>query len=306
MWNRDCRRWLLIVTAFVISSFWSLTCAAQGEKPWQLPAALRPSLEARVNLFTDAQAEGRWDQVALLLGDYRRAGNYYLRYTPAHKACLIMQMKAAPMIAFTFTVQESFFSSEILTTPPGRRWWVLVGEGVFRVGTDTVTRRILVTAYRDRDDWYFTPATYFDDEVWARTHLTDKEVAADHKDQVDLLVPPDCPLELVALHVLIDARNISSRHVQFQLHNKSSEQVIAYSVEISDERQDGSIYFGTGASKDAIEPGGLSRKFEENYSAYSYWCEGEARMRIEIQDVTFANGTVWKAPRSSTPAKMLK
>lgn len=306
MQNRDCRRASLIAIAFVISSFLHLSSTAQVRKPWEFPTELRPTLEARLSLFTDAQAEGRWDDVARLLGEYRRGISGYLLYTSVHRACLIQQMKAAPMVAFTFTVQESPFSSELLTTLAGRRWWTLVGEGVFRVGAETVTRRTWVTAYRDRDEWYFTPATYFDDDAWARVHLTAEELAADQRGRVDLLVPPDCPLELVALHVFIDAKHVSSRQVRFRLRNKTAERVTGYSFEISDERQDGSISVGTGASKDAIEPGGLSRTWQEDYSAYSYWCEGETRMRIEIQDVTFANGTVWKAPRSSMRDKSLK
>jgi hypothetical protein len=210
-------------------------------------------------------------------------------------------MKTAPMVAFTFTVQESPFSSEILTIPASRRWWTLLGEGVFRVGPDTVNRRTWVTAYRDRGEWFFTPATFFDDDAWARVHLTADQLSTDRKDRVDLLVPPDCPLELVDLHVFIDAKNPSSRHVQFQLHNKTAERVIGYSFEISDERQGGSISVGAGEPKDAIEPGGLSRMWEENYTAYRYWCEGEAKMRIEIQEVDFANGTIWKAPRGNEP-----
>jgi hypothetical protein len=80
MQNRDGRKSLLIVIAFAMTSFWSLTRVAQDEKPWQFPVSLRPSLDDRVKVFMAAQGEGRWDQVELLLGDYYRTGSY-LRYT---------------------------------------------------------------------------------------------------------------------------------------------------------------------------------------------------------------------------------
>ena len=299
MQNRDRRKSLLIVIAIAMTSFWSMTCVAQEEKPWQFPAALRPSLDDRVKVFMAAQAEGRWDQVVLLLGDYYRAGSY-LRYTPTRKACLIMQLQAAPMIAFTFNVQESPVSSEILSTPPARRWWTLIGEGTFRVGIDKVTRRTSITAYRDANNWYFTPATYFDYKVWARTHLPAKKVAADPKDELDLLVPPDCPLEVVDLRVTIDEKDSSSRRIQFRLRNKSSQRVDAYSFEISDERQEGSISV---SAPEFIEPGAFSRKWDENPSVYSFWCEAEPRMRLKIEDVALSDGTVWKSERSSTAEK---
>jgi hypothetical protein len=302
MRNRDSRKLLLMVIAFAMTSFWGLTCVAQDEKPWQLPMSLRPSLDERVNVFMAAQAEGRWDQVALLLGDYYRAGNY-LRYTPARKACLMMQLQAAPMTAFTFNVQESPFSSEILSTPPGRRWWTLIGEGTFRVGIDKVTRRASITAYRDGNNWYFTPGTYFDYEVWARTHLPAKKVAADPKYELDLLVPPDCPLEVVDFRVMIDEKDRLSRRIQFRLHNRSTQRVDGYFFEISDEREDGSISVST---PEFIEPGAFSRTWDENKSVHSFWCEAEPRIRLKIEDVTLSNGTIWKSERSSTAEKLPK
>ena len=302
MRNHDGRKSLLIVIAFAMASFWSLTCVAQDEKPWQFPAALRPSLDDRLKEFMAAQADGQWDRVAHLLGDYYRAGSY-LRYTAARKSCLIMQLKAAPMIAFTFDINESSFSSELLTTPPGRRWWTLVGEGTFRVGIETVKRKTSITAYRDANDWYFTPATYFDYEVWARTHLSAKKVAADPKNDLDLLVPPDCPLEVVDLRVKIDEKDSSLRRIQFRLRNKSPQPVDTYSFEISDERKDGSISVST---PEFIEPGAFSRKWDETHSVQSFWCEPEPRTYLKIEDVNLSDGTIWKPQQAPANGKPLQ
>jgi hypothetical protein len=299
MQNREGRKSLLILIAFAMTIFGNLTCVAQDEKPWQFPAALRPSLDDGVKVFMAAQAEGRWDQVAQLLGDYYRVDSR-MRYTPARKACLILQLQAAPMIAFTFNVQESPFSSEILSTPPGRRWWRLVGEGTFRIGIDKVTRRTSITAYRDGNNWHFSPGTYFDYEVWARTHLPAKKVAADPKDELDLLVPPDCPLEVVDLRVTIDEKDSSSRRIQFRLRNKSTQRVNSYFFEITDERGEGSISVST---PEFIEPGAFSRNWDETTSVRSFWCEAEPRMRLKIEDVTLSDGTTWKSDESSTAEK---
>ena len=205
-------------------------------------------------------------------------------------------MQKAPMVSFDYTVQEAPFSSEILTTPASRRWWRLEGEGAFRTGTKTVKQKTWLTAYRDRNDWFFSPPT-FDGADAVR------ERQKDTKDHVDLLISPDCPLEVVEVHVIDDPKNFAARDIQFRLHNKTSKPVTSYGYAISDEHEEGSISFGTGAQKDAIEPNGTSHDFHENYVLYQYWCEGEPRIRIKIDHVAFADGTEWSAPEGPAHKK---
>lgn len=304
MHDRHCKGVGLLIAAFVVLNFLSGCSAAQETKSWQLPAELRPALDERLKFFLTAQANGRWDYVSDLLGDYRRGYfNGYLKFTPSHKTCLVSEMQKAPMVSFDYTVQEEPFSSEILTTPAGSRWWRLVGEGTFRIGAKTFTQKTWLTAYRDRNDWFFSPATSDGPEAIRERQ---KEAPKDRKDQVDLLVNPDCPLEVVELHVIDDPENPAARDIRFRLRNKRNKPVTGYGYEISDEHEDGSITFGTGAQKDAIEPNGTSHEFLESYVVYQYWCEGEPRIRIKIDDVAFADGTEWSAPESSSPKKAKK
>jgi len=243
-------------------------CAfGQWEKPWQFPSEQRAALESRLRLFTRAQAEGRWSDVALLLGAYRRGLSGYLLYTPAHKSCLVCQMQALPLIDFNFTIRESPFSSEILSTPPGKRWWVLVGEGSFREASGIVKKPASVTVYRDRGDWYFTPA--IDDEGWARAHLTAEQLAADYGDRVEQILAPGCPLDIVNLHVSINPKHLSSRLIEFRLRNKTGKRVKGYCFEISDDTHEGSTSVGTGAPQDAIEPNDVSREWEVDHTGLS-------------------------------------
>ncbi len=289
------RRTSLVVIVISLANALILLSAAQSRDAWRFPSELRQELDSRIRLFTQAQADGRWEDVAQLLGEDRRGEFTHMSFTPSHKDCLISQMQKLPMIDFTFTVRESPYSSEILSTPPEKRWWVLTGEGLFREHSQTIQRNALITAYRDKGTWYFTP-NYFNDEALAEAHLTAEDLARDYGSRVDLQLTKDSPLEIVDLHVFIDAKHVSSRRIQFRLHNKSSKKVIGYSFDISDERQDGSISVGTGAPKDAVEPDGVSRVWEEDHPAYSFWCEGEARIRIKITNVSFADGSTWDVP----------
>ena len=197
----------------------ALNSGTEDRKAWQFPQELRPQLQSRLERFLKAQEEENWEEVTQMLGRYRR-GNQYLEYTWEHKACFVAQMKTMPMVAFDFSVLESPFSSEIMFTPAGRRWWTLVGEGSFRKGAETIKQRTSLVAYRDRDDWYFTPPP-FDDDAWAREHLGPEKIARDHGGEVELIAPSGFPLEVVDLHVFIDPEHLASRKVRFRLHNKN-------------------------------------------------------------------------------------
>jgi hypothetical protein len=234
----------VFVTACLLLSALSAYSTAQESKAWQFPAELKPALDARLNLFHNAQAEGRWDEVSDLLGDYRRGYfSGYLKFTQSHKTCLVSEMQKFPMVSFDYTIQDSPFSSEILMTPAGRRWWRLVGEGTFRVGAKSIKQATWLIAYRDRDNWFFSPPTFDGADAIRKRQ---KEASKDRKDQVDLLTTADCPLEVVELRVLDDPKNPAARDVYFRLRNKTDVTVTRYGYEITDDREGGSISFGTG------------------------------------------------------------
>jgi hypothetical protein len=115
MRNCPCKSTAVFVTACLIFSALSVYSTAQESKAWQFPAELKPALDARLNLFQSAQAEGRWDDVSDLLGDYRRGYfSGYLKFTQSHKTCLVSEMQKFPMVSFDYTIQDSPYSSEIL------------------------------------------------------------------------------------------------------------------------------------------------------------------------------------------------
>src|SRR5258707_5552227 len=121
-------------------------------KTGKLPDDLKPSLEARLAQFIQAQADGSWNSVGSMLGRYRMGGVGHHPLSPESKACLLTQMKEIPMIAFK--MKDYTFSSEILSLPLDRRSWNLVGEAVFRSATGERTIESQVTAYRDKGEWF--------------------------------------------------------------------------------------------------------------------------------------------------------
>lgn len=271
--------------------------AAQDEKPWQFPSALRPQMDARLQQFTQAQAQDRWDEVARLLGNYRRGESGYKRYTRTHKECLVQTMKQSPMVAFDYRIREEPFSSEIFSTPANRRWWTLIGDATFQTTSGRVNRKFALVAYRDGDDWFFTPPAL--DNASLSTAVTAQDLAADRKDKTEIHIPADAPLAIVDLHVHIDPNNLTSRIVEFRFHNKTDQKVTAYSFVIDDEKNNGSTSVGTGAERDAIPPHSDSRIWNQRHTAFLYRCEGEANIRITLEDVTFGDGTTWAAKQPS-------
>jgi hypothetical protein len=295
-------------TARVIASLVLLTCCchSQDEKPWQFPTALRPQMDEQLKLFMTSQADGRWDVVGRLLGDYRRGNVGYMRYTPAHKECLLDAMRPFPMTAFDFQIDQSSFSSEILSTPPNRRWWTLVGEATFQTASGPLKRQWWLLAYRDGDGWFFTPPPVDNAVLGA---VTAQELAMDRSDAVKIRIPSDAPLEIVDLHVHLDPKYLTSRNIEFRFRNKTDKRIKEYSFVIDDdllegEEERGSISVGTGAERDAIMPFSDSRVWKESDSRFLYRCEGERDIRITLEDVTFEDDTRWELKKSE-PKKLV-
>lgn len=257
-------------------------------------------MDEQLQLFLKSQADGRWEVVGRLLGDYRRGYVGYMRYTPAHKQCLLDAMKAAPMFAFDYQIDQSSFSSEIVSTPPNRRWWTMVGEATFQTASGPVKRQSWLLAYQDGDGWFFTPPPVDNAQLSA---VTPQELAVDKRDTVKIRIPSDAPLEVVDLRVHIDPKYLTSSDIEFRFRNKTDKRVKAYSFVIDDdllegEEQRGSLSVGTGAERDAIMPYSDSRLWKESYNRFLYRCEGEREIRITLEDVTFEDGTAWELKES--------
>jgi hypothetical protein len=295
-----CGRLLVILLVWTLLHSFGF---GQEDKPWMFPEALRSDLDSRVHAFTEAQASGDWVQVAILLGRYRRGGNYML-YTPSHRACLVEEMKRVPMIAFDYKVWDRSFSSEILSTAPGRRWWTLVGEATFRQGAHENKTHMSLVAYRDEGKWYFTPPPI--DNGNAASHFTAEQRAADLNDKVLLQKGQSYSLEVVEFHVFMDKDNVMTHRIHFRLHNKSAKKVTSYSYRISESNNDGSEESATGNNLDWNAPHGISHQFESDHPTAYYWCEGEAVTKIEILDVGFEDGSTWKAARVHKRAQVSK
>lgn len=271
-----------VSTAFILLQC-MLSTIVSAQTNGSLPAELRPSLDARLASFVEAQKDGHWDLVASMLGRYRRGGTGDLLYTAEHKACLVRQMQAFPMISFTITDVE--FSTEMSGMPANTRWWYLSGEAVFRGGSDG-KQPSNVVGYRDNGEWYFTPPNL--DDRWTRTQANGTDLATDHVNEVEVERTPDSPLEVLDLRVFIDKREPSIRDVKFKLRNRAAKKVTAFVI---------NIYSNAGGSTGLseaqnIEPGGVF-EVSTTSSRYLYFCEGVNKDELVVDKVIFADGSEW-------------
>lgn len=280
-------RTIICVTFILFQSIFLTISSAQTNG--SLPNELKPSLDARLSTFVQAQNDGKWDLVASMLGRYRRGGTGDHLYTPEHKMCLISQMQAFPMISFTVTGIR--FSTEILSMPSSKRWWYLSGEAVLG-GESPGKQSSYVVAYRDKGEWYFTPPNF--DDQWARTHTTEAELAIEHVNEVELQRTPNSPLEVLDLHVFIDRKYLSLRNVKFKLRNHTSKKVIAFDITLYADVK-GSTELSMGQN---IDPGGVF-EVTTTSSRYVYFCEGVNKAKLVVDSVSFADGSEWHrlAPR---------
>jgi len=253
----------------------------------RLPDSLVPSLKARLDEYTSAQREGKWDVVALMLGPYGRGGTGTHVISNAHRECLIDQMKALPLVAFTYQGQYEF-STEILSMPPGNRWWIIRGEGTFRFNGKDQTEKLSFSAYRYNGQWYFTPPNM--DSYWEKAHLTDADFAADYANEIVIHNSPKCPIEITELHAKLNKDYPSLRNLTFKLLNRSKKTVKSYTLRLYVNGGD-EIYGAPGE----IKPG-ESRDDKMDSSRYVYFCDGISKDNLIVDDVEFTDGTEWDRP----------
>ncbi|MGB6743074.1 MAG: hypothetical protein WBE38_05390 [Terracidiphilus sp.] len=268
---------------------WLSACFAAGQSTYdngKLPDDLKPSLETRLALYTQAQRDGQWDVVASMLGGYRGGGRSD-PITSAHRNCLIEQMKAMPMI--TFKYEDAEFSTEILNVPPERRWWLVRGDATLKINGEEKVIKLMFPAYRDHGQWYFSPPNM--DEYWEKTRLTEADFAADYANEIIIHNNPDCPLEITDLHASLDRTYPSLRNLMFKLKNRSRKKVVAYTLRLY--VRGGDTIYGTHGE---IDPGG-SRDEKMQSSRYVYFCDGVTNDNLIVDDATFADGTDWHRPR---------
>src|ERR1044072_6936514 len=87
-----------------------------------IPVELRASLVEGIQHFVKAQRDNDWNQVSLLLGEFRGM-SYGIQYSKTHKECLIEQMKSERMLSFQPT--GAGFSTAMLGRPLSQKWWYI-------------------------------------------------------------------------------------------------------------------------------------------------------------------------------------
>ena len=271
---------LLLIVAFAT--------LAQTRSNGTIPADLKPSLDARLAQFTEAQADGRWDDVAAMLGRYRMGGVGHHLLAPEAKACLVTQMKEIPMISFK--MKDYTFSTEILSLPLDKRSWDLIGEAVFRPARGEQMSQSKVTAYRDKDEWYFSPPDF--DSYWLKSHLTEADFAIDRADEIEIEDTPTSPLQITDVHAFLDKEYSSLLSVSYELKNRTSKKVSAFTVRFFDAKG-GSVEY---SAPHGIEPAG-SVEEKESLSRWAYFCDGATQHKFVVVSVSFADGTEWNRPK---------
>ena len=254
------------------------------------PAALRPSLESRLSLFLNAQAAGQWDTVSSMLGKYwgahHSSPDENLVLSAAQKTCVISQLQKFPMLSLA--VKGYGFSTEILSMPLSRRWWIVEGEGVIGSDSGEWHQQVRFEAYRDSGEWYFTPPRYnlsWDD-------LSKADPARDHASEIRVLNDKTSGLQIIGVHAFL--KNDSSSpispallKVTVKLRNQSRRRIAGYWLAL----------FGQGDGvefSERLDPGGSAQK-ELSTDRDINFCTAQ-QIDLRVTAVRFADGSKWEAP----------
>jgi hypothetical protein len=272
-----------VLGSFLLVLFGAIFAIANAQTQGMLPDELKPSLNARLSQFIQAQADGEWDVVASMLGRYRGGWVGHHPFTQESKACLVSQMKAFPMIAFD--MKDYRFSSEILRLPLDKRAWNLIGEAVFKSGAEEQKTKSGLTAYRDNGEWFFTPPDY--DRYWEKQQFNDADLAIDRAEEIEIQDTPGSPLEITDVHAFLDKEELSLLNVTYKLRNRTAKKVTGFIVS----------FYEKGGSADesapaAIDPGASIEK-KQSLSRYVYFCDGVTKQKFIVVSVDFADGSQW-------------
>jgi hypothetical protein len=264
-----------------------------------LSSDLQSSLQERFSRFTEAQATGRWDEVAELLGKYRYVPSSDHLYSNSYKDCLIERMREVRMLDFDYSIRRVFIvvSTDGHVFVQGRAPlnWHVQGMGTFRTSSREWKQATDVVAYRYEGQWYFTPPQQgrgMQDE-WEKAHYVEADFLADRVDEISVVPGPMSPVQITDLHVYMNRRFPSIRDLSLRLKNKTSKAVTAFSIRVGDENG----FSSYGLHRD-IPPHGSSEEIEIDTTAYADYCDGNFENRMLIDDVTFSDGSIWKRKKA--------
>jgi hypothetical protein len=255
-----------------------------------LPDDLRSALEARLETFVAAQAQGHWDEVEELLGSKD------VVYKTSYRQCLVSRMQEFRMVSFDRSTPELYTCTAKMGSPAGTvdrvtaegLSWYVRGTGRFQTSSDSWLEQTQLKAYRDQGQWYFIPPQWAMQDKWEKIHYTEADFVRDRYDEINVPNPPSSPIEITGVHMHMNRQFPSLKDLKFVLRNKTSKRVVALSVRIGDES----------GSTEMAGPYHISAKglvtLEETVTAYGDFCNGVWKQPIIIRRVTFADGSEWE------------
>lgn len=250
-----------------------------------IPTKLKPSLISGLESYTLAQREKRWEDLWVLMGKHKLTGAAKFE-AEKEKPCILDQIKSSPLVSFT--PEYSTFSTEILSLPLPKRWWLIHGSGTFETKNGNIERKTTIVASRSGNSWYFAGPSR--DREWEKEHVDLKTPSSELAKFISVLSPPSSPVSVEDIRVSINSEYLSLRKLRFKLRNGTSKQIKSIAYRIAS--RGGNISVGAGQVIDPSE----AEEFEVTYSGYGYYCQGERQFKLIVETVTYSDDSTWKAP----------
>jgi hypothetical protein len=265
------------------------------------PDDLRSRLDSRLATFLTAQSEGRWGDVAELLGNktFFREGSY--------KQCLVSRMQELRMVSFDLSTPDLYTCTTQTNLLPGivprvtaeQLSWYVRGMARFQTSSETWVEETQIRAYRDQSQWYFIPPQQSMQDKWEKIHYTEADFSRDHRDEIVIRNSASSPIEITDLHSYMIRKFPSVRNVEFTLHNKTPKNVIALSIKFANENEKGAVVM---SGPYQIKPNG-QLTLKEDVPAYADFCAGVFKHTIVVTDASFADGSKWDFKEPSASGK---
>ena len=278
--KRRCGLLFFLFVALSVASAAQVLGGIQGP----IPEGFKPSMNARLAQFIQAQVTDDWEQIAAILGPYRHFGD--TPYTKHYKECLISQMRTARMTSFI--PNDKAFSAQEPMSAVAPAGWVLRGNAIFKTTEGDKKQPFAIRVYRYEDEWYFVP-NY--DHDWDKVLLTKARLKADHADEILVRNETTSPVQISNLHAFISREYPSILHLRFRLNNVSRRTAQGYGMDVGD-----ALAATSFSTPEVIEPGRSVEvtKLSTNYHGFD--CEDHQKDSLIVTFVWFANDEEWKTP----------
>jgi hypothetical protein len=275
--------------------FWALLilvisvvfCSAQNKQknPWRralIPIELRPLLMHRLEEFAELHRQEKRARIFDYLYESQNTDRFG-KYNDEQRQCIIEQIKANPMVNFTFVKTNT--STFNIDAPLDEKIWTVEVDAEFNTESGILRTRTNLGARYYNQNWFFSVPDFYTKSWFAKKNAR-ADLSAEMKELLEVVEQPGSPVEVFDVSVKSHPKSHLLRDYRFKVRNKTKKVIVSYGYRFIE------------AGQTVFSPNDIKRgEFAFNdgfYVSGQLFCEEKERpVRLVVTYVKFNDGTEW-------------